>query len=275
MLVCVLLSAAMPWRGLRVGPLRLTPYSLCAVLGLVVSMALARRCARQAGLDPETAWDAGLFAILSCFLASRLLLVLGSPLAFAHYPLLLLGLPSLTLGGLATAAAMTWAYLRYKRVVLFPMLAAFVAPCAVLAAWLELGHWIEGSDTGMPTTLPWGVAVPGGPAGLRVHPVALYGVLLAAVLAFALWRVSTMSPHRGQPGRTLALGLVGGGLTAFVLDMLSVPPAVPITPWLEPGQWVALLAMLVGVPLWVFGGAEEQADTTSRRMEVHRCRLKT
>ncbi len=255
-------SAAVPWRSLplgflrpdslRSGSLHFTPYGLSATAGLLASMALARRVAPDASLNPEAVWDAGFFAIFSCFVASRLLLIVQSPTAFLHYPLLLLGLPSLTLGGLGLAAAGTLLYLRQKRLPLRPVLDRFAAPGALFAAFLELGGWFEGSETGMPTGLPWGVSVTGAPAALRVHPVALYGVLLALLLTVGL----LLGPVRAQPrlalGCIAATAAIAGGFAAFLLDMLSTPPALTTTPWLEPGQWTALSAILAGSLFWIF-----------------------
>ena len=257
--VHISLSAAMLGRSLRLGPLRFTPYGLAAAVGLISAMALARRCALRAGVDPETTWDAGLFAIFSCFVSSRLLLAMGSPEALRRYPLLLLSLPSLTFGGIALAALASVIYLRRKRLALLPALDLLAAPAALLAAFLELGHWADGSEAGTPTHLPWGVAVAGAPGTLRLHPVALYGVGLSLALTLWLWtrlppvslRASGASASRASapcPGEVTSLGLMAGGLGAFALDMLSAPPAG--ARWLEPGQWIALAVMLAGALVW-------------------------
>lgn len=255
--VHILAGVLMPPRGLRLGPLHFTTYGLSAALGLLASMGFARHCASRAGADPETIWDAGLFAIFSCFVASRLLLALESPAAFVRYPLLLMGLPSLTFGGMALAALACWLYLRWKQLPMLGMLDVFAAPAALLAAFLELGHWADGSDSGMPTHLPWGVAVDGTAGALRAHPVALYGVVLSLALAFWLWLalphprlVPEAQPNPSATGRVASLGLILGGMSAFALDMLSVPPVGIGHTWLEPGQWLALAVVLAGVLLW-------------------------
>lgn len=277
-----LASAVMPWRSLplaplRVGSLRFTPYGLCAAVGLMVSMTSVRRCARRAGVDPEAAWDAGLFAILACFVASRLLLVLGSPSAFVHFPLLLLSLPSLTLGGTVLAAGMTVVYVWRKQLPSLCLLDTFAAPAALLGSFLELGHLLDASEAGMPTRLPW--SVPASPAmpALRVHPVALYGTLSAALLAWGLWRTLPHARHSIFSGRTAALGLALGGLCAFGLGTLSLPLVVNPTPGLEPGQWVALLAMFAGALLYSLAprtpghaaGSDISPQHPPLHMEVH------
>ncbi len=240
------------WRGLRLGPLRLTAYGICAAAGLLLGMSLAGRAARRTGLNPEAAWDAGLVAVIGCFLASRLLLIFGDPAALVRYPLLVLGMPSLTVGGMGLAALMLLAYLRVKKLPLLRMLDAFAAPAAVLAAWLEVGHWLDGSEVGMPTALPWGVRDAALAAGVRVQPVALYGVVLSLLLAAVLWRLLFKGVARGC---VAAVGLMAGGLCAFGLDTITQPTARLIDLGLEPGEWMAAGAMLAGALLWSFAPA--------------------
>lgn len=238
----------LPISSLRLGPLRLSPYGACAVVGVIAGMALSGRAARRLGVSPEQAWDAGLFAILSCFVASRLLLVLQDPSAFLHFPVLILGLPSLTIAGIALAGVVTWLYLRRKRWPMLHLLDAF-APCgALLATFLELGHWLEGSEPGMPLVQPQTrPAVALDP--LVFYQVALAGVLLSAGLAWWLW--SRLGKDR-VPGRVAALGLIAGGFAAFLLNWESLPTELFGWWWLEPGQVVDLGAMLAGAVLWTF-----------------------
>ena len=242
------LLLALPLRGLRLGPMRLTPYGASAAIGVVLAMSLSGRAAKRVDIEPEAAWDAGLFAIVSCFAASRLLLVLADPRAFVRYPVLVLSLPSLTLAGMVLAAVVVWMYLRRKGLLLLSVLDLF-APCgAVLAAFLELGHWLDGSEPGMPVFRGAKDQV------VRLVPVSLYGVFLACALAGVLWVVLDRARGRALPaGRVAALGLLLGGLTAFGLDMLSLPVEIASGLPLEPGQFVALGAMLGGALLWQFG----------------------
>jgi len=243
----VAVAAVFVVHALRLGPMRLTAYGLCAAAGLVLAMAAARRCARIGGLDPEWAWDAGIFAIASCFVASRLLLVAFDVKAFLRFPLLVLSLPSLTFAGMAIAAVMVWVYLRRKRLSVLRMLDVFAAPAAILAAFLELGHALDGSELGM----PWSFQPDGDVA--RLHPVAAYGVVVSGLLAVLLWRVQTRPVRQGTAA---AVGLLLGGLAAFGLGMLT-QPSLLFDGWLiEPGQVVALMAMAAGAVLWALRPAK-------------------
>ena len=143
-------------------------------------LALSQRTARLAGVDADKLWDAGLFAILSAFLLSRLLLIAAHLHTFLQYPVLLLTVPSLTATGLLFTAIATFLWLYFKRIPLLPALDAW-APCATLVwAFLAIGHFCDGSDPGMPTTLCLSVTLRGD--DFAQHPVALYAAAAALAL---------------------------------------------------------------------------------------------
>ena len=156
---------------------------------LMGALFLSLRTAATVDLSPDKLWNAGLFAILSAFVLSRLLLVLTNLQTFLAYPVLLLTVPSLTALGLLLTAMATLLYLRLRHLPLLRTLDAW-APCATLTwAFLALGHFAEGADPGLPTTLPWGMAIPPDTAP-RLHPVPLYSALAALLITAGLLRVS-------------------------------------------------------------------------------------
>ena len=59
----------------RLGPLRLPVYGICAAVGLIAALWLSLKTARAVGLASEQVWDAGLFGVLAAFVLSRLLLI--------------------------------------------------------------------------------------------------------------------------------------------------------------------------------------------------------
>lgn len=229
-------------RVLRVGPLRFSAYGVCAAVGLVAALGLSQRTAPLAGLREDALWDAGIFTATAAFVLSRLLLILRDPQAFLQLPLVVLALPSYTYLGMLLTALVVMVYVRWRKLPLLRVMDA-AAPCAaLLAAALSLGHFLEGTDAGMPTRMPWGVASAMG----RVHPVQLYALAAAPALGVLLWR-RLRRPHR--PGMVASVALLSGGLLVFVLDMFTQPTEPLGGGWLDPGQWVALAAMVAGVVL--------------------------
>lgn len=233
---------------LHFGHITLPTFGVLAALGLMAALALSLRTAAIAGLSPDRLWNAGLFVLLSAFVLSRLLLVVMYLHAFLTYPILLLAVPSLTPLGLLLTGAVTVIYLRVRRLPLLATLDAW-APCATLVwAFLALGHFAEGSDPGLPTTRPWGMAMVAG--GIRVHPVALYAVIVAVLLTVALLRHLRRRQHRGD---TALLALAAVGIAQFLLTFLRQPDpsAEFLGDVLDPIQWVAIGMIVVAGIIWL------------------------
>lgn len=241
-----ILAAALPG-FVRLGPLRLPVFGMFATAGLIAALLLSQRTARLAGLEPDRLWDAGIVAVAGAFLASRLLLIAVNLRVFLSHPLLVLAQPSLTLAGLCATAVLVFFWLRCKCLPLLPVLDAWAAPGALLAAILQLGHFAEGTDTGMPTALPWSVHNAGDPTFARVHPVQLY--LAATYLALCGYLGRRLAKPYAA-GATFGVGLLLGGGLAFFASFLRQPYDPFGQGWLDPAQYGALLSVAVGFVAW-------------------------
>ena len=232
--------------AVRLGPLRVSVYGLFAAVGLLAAMGAGQWSAKLAGLTAESMWDAGLFALTAAFVISRVTLIVRDVHAFVSLPWVVLALPSFTYSGMALTAVVAAAYVRWKKLPVLAVMDAW-APCAaLLAGALSLGHYFEGTDAGMPTNLPWGVHAPG--MG-RVQPVQMYGVAGSVVL-FAV--VVGMLRRRLRRGIVAEVALVVGGLMAFLLATMTQPVDWGGSAWLEPGQWIAMGAVVVGGLMLMF-----------------------
>ncbi|HEX3967015.1 MAG TPA: prolipoprotein diacylglyceryl transferase family protein [Edaphobacter sp.] len=228
---------------LHSGHLLLPTFGVLAALGLMAALTLSLRTAATVGLIPDKLWNAGLFTLLSAFALSRLLLILANPHSFIAYPILLLMVPSLNITGILLTILATAIYLRLRNLPLLDTLDAW-SPCATLTwAFLALGHFAEGSDAGLPTTLPWGIRIP--PNTTRLQPVALYVAIAAAILTIILLR---QLQHRSHSGDTFALALAASGTAQFLLTFFRQP--YPDAGLLDPIQWIALaMIALAGIVL--------------------------
>jgi phosphatidylglycerol---prolipoprotein diacylglyceryl transferase len=219
------------------GHLLLPTFGVLAALGLMAALTLSLRTAIITALPPDKLWNAGLFTLLSAFVLSRLLLIAASPRSFLHHPVLLLTLPSLNATGILLTLIATIIYLRLHHLPLLTTLDAWSPSATIAWAFLALGHFAEGADAGLPTTLPWGIAIP--PNTTPLHPVALYAGLAAAALTLILLR---QLPRRRHAGDTFALALAVAGATQFLLTFVRQPyPYLEPAPiLLDPIQWIAL-----------------------------------
>ena len=224
------------------GHLLVPTFGVLVAAGLMAALSLSLRTAATVGLNPESVWNAGLFMLLAAFVLSRLLLVITNLHSFFTYPILILMVPSLTATGILLTALATILYIRFRQLPFLPILDAW-APCATLIwAFLALGHFAEGSDAGLPTTLPWGIVIY--QTALRLHPVPLYASLLAAILTLILLRQLTRRHHSGD---TFVLALGAAGTIQFFLTFLRQPSPYnfPLSNLLDPIQWISLGMILI------------------------------
>lgn len=242
---------------LHSGHLILPTFGVLVALGLMAGLTLSLHTAAKVGLLPDRVWNAGLFMLVTAFILSRLLLAVENFGTFIHFPVLLLMVPSLTPLGIALTIIATLVYLRLRHLPLLKTLDAW-APCATLIwAFLALGHFAEGSDAGLPTTLPWGLAMP--PSDFpKLHPVALYAVIAAFIITTALLVVLR---SRLRPGSVVATALAATGVAQFGLTFFRQPYeyAEPMGKLLDPIQWIAV-AMIVACGLILMLRPQERAD---------------
>ena len=230
----------------HLGHLTLPTFGALAALGLIAALLLSERTATLAGISPHEVWNAGIFAVLAAFLLSRLILIVTYWKSFRAFPILVLTVPSLTSTGLLLTAIATIVWLYYRRISILKALDAW-APCGILL-WvaLALGHFAEGSDPGLPTTLSWGIAPISGES-MRLHPVALYVALAALLLAILSFRLLRRDPPEGvTAGATLATA----GLAQFLLSFLRQPGETTFLN-LDLLQIVAIGMILAGLVLLV------------------------
>lgn len=132
----------------------------------------------------------------------------------------------------------------------------------------RIANFINAELWGRPTSLPWGVAFPGEAAQscpdlLTIcarHPSQLYeaaleGLVLFAVLAWAIWRAGWLR----YPGRVAGLFFAGYGLSRFVVEFVRQPDAQFITPGnplglaLHLGGYGLTMGQLLSLPMIAAG----------------------
>lgn len=209
----------------------------------MAALALTQHTSRYAGLDPEAVWNAGMTAIISAFVISRLLLVLFNFGSFLQYPLLLLALPSLTGTGVLLTGLFMLVYLRWRRLSLLPLLDAVTPSAALLWASANLGYIAEGTKDGMTTHLPWGVRAG---TSSTVHPVEIYTLIAAILLCFVLLRLLQAHAESGTP---TAIALIAAGLGIFFIDFFRLPSDLLSGAWLDPAQIIGVAMLLIGALL--------------------------
>jgi phosphatidylglycerol---prolipoprotein diacylglyceryl transferase len=237
---------------LHFGHFTVPTFGALAAVGLMTALWLSLTTAPLVDLNPEALWDAGLFAVVCALVVSRVLLVVTNLKSFFSYPLVILALPSLTATGIFLTLIATVIYLKIRRLSLLRVLDAW-APCAALIwTFLALGHLAEGSDPGLPTTLPWSILSPTG--GARLHPAALYAAIAAALITVLL--LASLRRYL-IPGRTAALALAVSGFAQFLISFFRHPSEAldpqpgSFTNLLDPIQWVSLVMVFAAAIIYL------------------------
>ncbi len=245
---------------IQIGPLAIRWYALAYIGGVLFGWYYARTIIRNGrlwgGRAPMTVTDFDDFVVWVTFgiiLGGRLGYVLFyNPAHFAAHPAEILQLWQGGMsfhGGFAgcVIAVLSFAWRRE-----IPALSLGDVTCAVGPIGLFLGrmaNFINGELWGRPTDVPWAMVFPGaGP--LPRHPSQLYeaaleGIVLLAVLAFAV-RAGALR----RPGLVIGLFAIGYALARSFCELFREPDA-------QLGFiWGGLtMGMLLSVPLFLAGVA--------------------
>ena len=116
----------------------------------------------------------------------------------------------------------------------------------------RMGCFLRGDDYGIPTNLPWGIALPKGlpPTTVRVHPTQLYEIA-ASLVIFALL-VWVISPQFKREGALMFVYAILAGIERFLVEFIRTNK--PVLLGLTKQQWIAIGMIIVGIVFtWYFG----------------------
>ena len=237
---------------LNVGPAAIQLPGLILLLGFWLSLNLAGRRAKAAGLGEDVVLNAGFVALLAGLLGARLGFV---ALHWSAYQRDLSGILALTTGALSTPLGLLFGlvtamvYLRRHRPSIPVALDALAPALALMFAFVGLADLSGGSAYGAVSDLPWAIEL----WGARRHPTQIYDLLVAlATLGLLLW-LHSRRPFDGF--LFLSFLLVLGGARLFL-------EAFRADPWLLPGgyravQVVGLIAVILS--LWLMSRRDVKA----------------
>lgn len=224
----------------RIGDIAIYWYGILLAGGLLSGFALALRNSRLLGLDPD-AVEGILFKLaISLLVGARLGAIaadIGHYVANPSHIFLRSGLASH--GGII-AVMLVGIYLTRRKPMYYWRMADAIAPGLPLGhIFIRLGNYINGELYGIPTSLPWGVSVPG--IAETVHPLQLYEAAISVPLLLISLRWVRVNPF---PGSTFARVMIVHSVVRFLLDFLRYHERTILT--LSLGQWVAL-AFAIGL----------------------------
>lgn len=229
---------------LNLGPAAIQLPGLILLLGFWLSLNVAGRRAKAAGLSEDAIFNTGFIALLVGLIGARLGFVALHGSAYQNdLPGILaittgaLSLPAGLLVGVATAAL----YLRRRGPAVPGLLDALAPGLALMFAFISLADLSAGSAYGAVSDLPWAIEL----WGARRHPTQIYESLAALGTLASLCWVHGRRPYAGFP--FLLFLLVYGSQRLFL-------EAFRADPWLLPGGFRGVQVLSLGaviLSLWL------------------------
>lgn len=257
MALAFLASLPSPGSGsLDIGPLELRAYGLMIALGVIAAVWLwgKRLVLAEVGTSDDASAVA-MWAVPAGIIGARLYHVATEWDRFSDAPLDIvkiweggLGIP----GGMFLGIVVGALVIRSRQLPLSMTMWA-VAPALPLAQAIgRWGNWFNQELFGRPTDLPWGlevdadkVASAGYPPGTLFHPTFLYESLWNLALVGVLILIGRSLMTRPNPGRLLAVYVLGYGIGRFWIEGLRIDPAKE-GGGLRLNQWMALVLIVGG-----------------------------
>lgn len=226
-------------------------YALAYIVGIVLGWRLAVRAVTQRGLwraetpvmSPAQIEDLLTWIILGVILGGRLgYVAFYQPAYYLQNPSEILAIWQGGMafhGGLLGVIVAGWIYTSRHQIAKLSaadVMALGVPPGLLLG---RIANFINAELWGRPTSLPWGVAFPGGAAqdcpgvdGICArHPSQLYeagleGLLLGGILIWLVWRCDALK----RPGIVAGTFFAGYGLSRFFVEFFRQPDAQFVSP---------------------------------------------
>jgi phosphatidylglycerol---prolipoprotein diacylglyceryl transferase len=244
--------------AIQLGPLQIHWYGIMYLVGFVGFWWLGYLRAQQphSPVKPQQIGDMLFYGVLGVILGGRIGYIVFYGLSdFMENPLILFRIWEGGMsfhGGLIGVVIAAWVYSR-RHEIGFVRLCDFVAPMVPIGLGAgRVGNFINGELWGAPTSLPWGMVVPGTGPEPR-HPSQLYEALLEGLVLFVILWLFSRKPR--PTGAVCGLFLVLYGVFRFMVEFVRLPDlhiGYLAFGWLTLGQVLTLPMIVVGLAVLGF-----------------------
>lgn len=255
---------------LRLGPVTIHTYGLLVASGVLLALWLIRRRAAQVGIDPDRAWNLGVYMTLAGLVGAKVWLILQF---WGYYSKNLREIVALNTlqsagvfyGGLMTAIVVAFFYARHAGLKFLPVADVYAAPLAIGHAIGRLGCFSAGCCWGRETQAAWGVTFTdpyagqliGVPLDVKLHATQLYeAVALAVIFVFLLW----LGKRQQFTGQVFAAYAILYGIARGVIESFRGDPSrtMILGGQFSLMQGVSVGLILLGAFLWWRGARQPQ-----------------
>lgn len=282
-------------RLFQFGNFSLPTYGVLSAAGLLLGLLICVRLAKREGIDPDRAWDLGIWSIVSAILGSKLFLFLTDwhehaqlvAAAFSRETLpallrwdlqnehagaafVLIQAGGVWYGGVLLGSAVAWLYMRRHKMPVLKTFDAYTPGIAFGHIIGRLGCFAAGCCYGRPTDRPWGVTFTdpiahlqsGTPLGVPLHPTQLYEAATNTLIFLAvLW----LFRRKSFDGQVLGAYFFLYGVARYFLEFFRDDPqrglvfggAMTVT------QLIALCLVAAGGLLWLRRPTARPASATA------------
>ena len=183
----------------KIGPVPIYSYGFMLALAFMIGIYLARKRAKIDGIDPNSVIDLGVWVLISGVVGARLVYVLANIREYLAAPLEIFMIHHGGLvfyGGVALATTAGVLFLRKRRISVFVMGDCVIPYVALSQAIARIGCLLNGCCYGKPTSLAWGIRLPGHP--LALHPTQIYLSLNGLAIFLILGFIRGRKAYQGQ-----------------------------------------------------------------------------
>jgi phosphatidylglycerol:prolipoprotein diacylglycerol transferase len=246
----------------KLGPVTIHTYGLLVATGVLLGLWLVRRRAPYSGVDPDRAWNLGVYMTLAALLGSKVWLIFQFWSYYSANPREIFALNTLQsagvfYGGLITAVVFVVFYARSASLSFLPLADVYAAPLALGHAIGRLGCFSAGCCWGRETQAAWGITFTdpyagqliGVPLGVKLHPTQLYeSSSLFAIFGVLLW----LAKGKRATGQLFAAYLMLYGVTRAIVEAFRGDPSRTMVfgGAMSLMQVVSLGLIVLGALLW-------------------------
>lgn len=244
-------------------------YGLLIVTGALVATWYAAWYIKRKGQDPEIAWDALIWLLISGIIGARIWYVINDIIGggdrYLNDPaqIIFINQGGLNiLGGAVLAAVVAWYYAK-RRQIDFWLLADAIGPGVLIGQAIgRLGNYINQELYGQPTSMPWGISIEAAHRippwtdlaqfpveTTRFHPTFAYEMIWNLIVAgLLIWLVVKKEPWL-RAGVIASLALIGAGVGRSWIELFRPDqPRFFGTP-ISTSMVVSIIFALIGVVL--------------------------
>jgi phosphatidylglycerol:prolipoprotein diacylglycerol transferase len=232
-------------------------YGVLVAAAFLTGLWVVGRLAKEAGLNPDSVTNLGLYCALAAIAGAKLMMFLVDISYYTEHPGEIFSIESLQAGGvfyggLIAALAVSWWYMRRSKLPLLKTADVFAPAIAIGHAIGRIGCFTAGCCWGERCDLPWAVTFHseeahnrvGVPLGVPLHPTQLYeSAAEFAIFAILYWRFRKPHPQ----GSIISLYLILYSTARFVVEFFRYHEQGNwLNGPLDTSQWISLALFAMG-----------------------------